>query len=361
MVDTARFVVTAATLVVLTAGRLAFGQEAGRLGAPLAVPDSARATVTSPPATAGPWTPADYRLPPIPVPNDRPFQGGDPQLDLPDFPPPGIFATVEMGLIRPHFANRLNGAVGLGGGRADVVAVPAADLDWTVAPRFELGYRIPDGAGELLLSYRFLISQGQADVLSDEGPLHLKSRLDTNVFDFDYANRDPLLTHWEMRWRAGVRLAFFYFDSQDDRPMPAALLARAPLQQGDTSRFIGAGPHAGMELFRRFDIPGLAFYAAVDGAGMYGRVHQTFEESFPDSGPASFSYGTYGKSQGVGMIGAQLGLNWAPPRNTALRFFLGYQWQYWMQVGRDDNTAPLKGSMGELIENGIFFRGEFTF
>jgi len=361
MVDTARYFLTAAILVLLAAGRLAYGQEGGRLGAPTAVPDRELGTATSASPTAGSWTPAEYRLPPIPVPSDRPFQGGDPQLDLADFPPPGFFATVEVGLIRPHFANRLSGVVGLGGGLTDVVAAPAADLDWTVAPRFELGYRIPDGAGELLLSYRFLISQGQTDVLSDSGPLHLKSRLDTNVFDFDYANRDPLLTHWEMRWRAGVRLAFFYFDSQADRPMPAALLTGAPLQEGDTSRFVGAGPHAGLELFRRFDIPGLAFYAAADGAGMYGRVHQTFEESFTESGPAPFGYGTYGKSQGVAMIGAQLGLRWVPPRDTALRFFLGYQWQYWMQVGRNDNTAPPKGSMGELIENGIFFRGEFTF
>ena len=345
----------AVTLAALIAGRVAYGQEASNGGPPA---DSQ----LSPPASAAsrPWAPGEYRLPAIAVPDDRPFRGGDPQLDLPEMPPPGWFATAEVGLIRPHFANRLNGTVALGGGLTDIVAVPAADLDWTVAPRFELGYRIPDGAGEVLLSYRFLISEGQADVLSDAGPLHLKSRLDTNVFDFDYANRDPLLTYWEMRWRVGVRLAVFYFDSQSDLPGPAALLSGAPLQERETSRFIGAGPHAGLELFRRLKVPGLALYGAVDGAGLWGREHQTFEESFTVNGPGPFGYGTFGKSQGVGMVGTQLGLSWAPPANSAMRFFLGYQWQYWMQVGRLDTATP-KGSMGVLIENGAFFRGEFTF
>jgi hypothetical protein len=361
MTGTARSLMAVATLLGFAAGRVAYGQEANRLGAPSPVSESELRTTTPAPETVRPWSPAEYRLPPIAVPSDCPFQGGDPRLDLPDFPPPGLFATVELGLIRPHFANKLNGIVGFGGGLTDVVAVPAADLDWTAAPRVELGYRIPDGAGELLLSYRFLISEGQSDVLSEAGPLHLKSRLDTNVFDFDYANRDPLLTHWEMRWRAGARLAFFYFDSQADRSMPEALITGAPVQQRDTSRFVGAGPHAGLELFRRFEVPGLAFYAAVDGAGMYGRVHHTFQESFTINGPAPFGYGTYGKSQGVAMVGAQVGLSWSPPGYSASRFFLGYQWEYWAQVGRDDNTAPPKGSMGQLIENGIFFRGEFTF
>jgi hypothetical protein len=163
-----------------------------------------------------------------------------------------------------------------------------------------------------------------------------------------------------MRWRVGVRLAVFYFDSRADLFGPAALSGAAPFQQFETARFVGAGPHAGLELFRRLDIPGLALYAAVDGTGMYGRDHHTFEESFTGGGPAAFGYGTYGKSQSVAMIGAQLGLCWSPEGCAVPRFFLGYQWQYWMQVARDNNTSPT-GSMGELIENGVFVRAEYTF
>ena len=175
MTATARHLLTAATLAVLAAGRAAYAQEAGQLGAPRPVADgeAAAPAPAAAPGTFRPWSPAEYRLPPIGVPEDRPFQGGDPQLDLPGLAPPGWLTTVELGLIRPHFANRLNGTVGLGGGQTDIVAVPAADLSWTVAPRFVFGYRIPDGAGELLLSYRFLIAEGQADVLGDSGPLHL--------------------------------------------------------------------------------------------------------------------------------------------------------------------------------------------
>jgi hypothetical protein len=361
MAGTARNLLAAASLVLLAAGQLAYGQEAGRLGAPRPLADAEPATPAAGPEAPRPWPPADYRLPPLDVPSDRPFQGGDPELDLPGFPPPGWFTNVELGLIGAHFKNRLNGTVALQGGGTDTVAVPAADLSWTVAPRFELGYRIPDGAGEILLSYRFLITDGQANVLSDQGPMHLKSRLDTNVFDFDFANRDPLLTHWEMRWRAGARLAAVYFDSQSNLPGPAALLTGAAFQQRETSSYIGAGPHAGLELFRRLNLPGLALYGAVDGAAMYGHMHHTFAESFTASGPAPSGFGTYGKSQAVAVIGTQLGLRWVPSECGAVRFFLGYQFEQWYQVSRNDGTAPGGGSKGELTENGIFFRGEVTY
>ena len=35
-----------------------------------------------------------------------------------------------------------------------------AQLDWTVSPRFELGYRLPSGFGELDVAFRFLMTQG---------------------------------------------------------------------------------------------------------------------------------------------------------------------------------------------------------
>jgi hypothetical protein len=350
----------AATLVALAAGGFAHAQGAAQLGAPR--PAEGQPALPADGASR-PWVAAEYRLPPISVPDDRPFQGGDPLLDLPELPPPGCFTNAELGLIRPHFKNRLIGTVALAGGGTDTVAVPAADLSWTPAPRFDVGYRIPDGAGEILASYRFLMTDGRAEVLGDPGPLLLKSRLDFHVFNFDFANRDPLwkqwrdpfYTHWEMRWRVGVQLATLYFDSRADLPGPAAVLAGAPLEERETNYFIGAGPHAGLELFRTFSFSGLTLYGAVDGSSLYGRVHQTFTEFLPASG-----FATFGKSQGVAVLGAQLGLAWIPP-DSAVRLFLGYQFEQWYQVGRNGDTSPPFGSMGQLTENGIFVRGEFTF
>jgi hypothetical protein len=314
------------------------------------------------PGAVQPWPPAEYRLAPINVPDDRAFQGGDPLLDLPDLPPPGWFTNVEVGLIRAHFKNRLSGTVALTGGGTDTVAVGAADLDWTAAPRFDFGYRIPDGAGEILVSYRFLATDGQADVLGHERPVNLKTRLNVQVINLDFANRDPLWTYWrdpfysrwEMRWRAGVQFADVYFDSRATLPGPALF------QERETNGFFGVGPHAGLELFRRLNFPGLAVYGAVDGSGLAGHIHQTFAEFFTAKGFGPVGFGTYGATQGVGVIGAQLGLSWMPPGRTDARFFLGYQFEQWYQVGRNNFTSAT-GSVGELTEQGIFFRGEFTF
>ena len=35
-----------------------------------------------------------------------------------------------------------------------------ATLNWTVSPRFEAGYRLPSGFGEIDVSYRFLLTEG---------------------------------------------------------------------------------------------------------------------------------------------------------------------------------------------------------
>jgi hypothetical protein len=42
------------------------------------------------------------------------------------------------------------------------ISLPMAHLNWEVSPRFELGYRLPSGFGELDFAYRFLSASGSS-------------------------------------------------------------------------------------------------------------------------------------------------------------------------------------------------------
>src|SRR5439155_6537157 len=113
--------------------------------------------------------------------------------------------------------NSLAGSVSFGSLGADTVQLPSARLDWVAAPRFDLGYRFADGLGAVLVSYRTLSTDGRAVLLNFDaaGDGFLRSRLDMDVFDFDYATpKIPLGQRLELRGRLGVRLADVFFDSQ---------------------------------------------------------------------------------------------------------------------------------------------------
>jgi hypothetical protein len=303
-------------------------------------------------------------LAPLPKPPSTLFIRGDPLLEEPHEPAQGPYFDAEAFLVGPHLQNRLSGQVTSSTGvQSGPFHVPAADLNWTVSPRFEIGYRLPDGFGEFEASYRFLLSDGAVDLLSDLGTVHSQSRLTVHVFDFDYANRQPLGSHWDLRGKVGVRLADVFFDSRSQQAVTDENFGAGTLDQHASSNFLGAGPLAGLELFRKLGLPGLALYGKVEGSSLWGRIHQTFQQQFSFGGvpnPALGGKATDGRSQGVGTLQVQLGVNWVPAGQPSFRFFLGYQWQQWYQVGRDDNSSPI-GSKGELTENGIFFRGEIDF
>src|SRR5262249_18005897 len=142
-------------------------------------------------------------------------------------------------------------------------------------PRFELGYRFPQGCGELLVSYRFLSTEG-SDTLSsfdlDGSEGLLRSRLSLDVVDIDYASREYCLdSHWGMKWRVGVRIADVVFASRADGLF---------IEQRTSNDFVGAGPHVGLDLWRSLPVPGLALFGKVEGAFPVGEITQGFEEKF---------------------------------------------------------------------------------
>jgi hypothetical protein len=280
-----------------------------------------------------------------------PLPSHDALLDGPTSPP-GWFGSVEVDFLKPHVTNRLSGKVFYDDGSFDPVRLPGAELDWVASPRFELGYRLSEGCGEIVMSYRFLTTDGHAnlpnfDLFADVADALLKSRLDLNVFDLDYASREISLgTHWDLKWRAGVRVADLYYDSRAFGQITA---------QRASNQFVGAGPHAALDVWYHFDLPGLAAFARIDGAVMIGQERQRFDESFVfDDGSAFGSAASQSTTQVVPTLSAQLGLAWVPV-GTRLRFSVGYEVEQWWNVGH------VGDSRAELFDQGVFFRAEFCF
>jgi hypothetical protein len=233
----------------------------------------------------------------------------------------------------------------------DVVHVPNADLDWVGSPRIEVGYRLPEGYGEFLASFRSMVSEGTAvlpafDVL---GSGFLRSRLNTNVLDLDYRSRELTpLPCWDLRWQAGIRIAALYFDSR-----ATGLF----LEQRTSNNFVGAGPHGGVEVARTLPLPGLALFGRLDGAVVVAGVEQDFEETQTFGPGVVLGGATHLRRTVVSpVLSFQTGVSWTPPGNAHwLRFAFGYQFEHWWGIG------DVGGSRADLTVQGLFFRGEFDF
>jgi hypothetical protein len=301
---------------------------------------------------------------PQPAPLPGPYFEPDPRLDPPALPAPGWFTELEAGILGPHVKNRLHGIVALpGAGRGampDDVHVPGADLDWTVAPRIGLGYRLMSGFGEFLLDFRPLSSSGTESLPVPGGTDTLKSRLNLNEIDLDYASREfSPWPDWDMKWRFGLRLNYIYFDALASGPTGEVGGGSTAFAARDTDHYVGFGPHSGLTLGRRLGDTGLSLVGQVDGALELGRIRQGFFKEGTDvSGRAVAGQSHASSSQAVPMLNAQLGVGWQPQGYQNLRFFLGYQYEYWWNAGR---LSISPNSRGELSAQGVLLKAEFNF
>jgi hypothetical protein len=360
-------------LVLAGLGAIACAQSASAQRAKSEAVPQATAPVSEPEVLPGLPRPTDvppslFRQPsPIKAYTCEPLPGPyferDPLLEPPWLPAPGWFTGVDLGIVGPHVKNRLVDTVVVGNRPPDIVHLPGADLDWTVSPRFEMGYRLPSGFGEFALSYGFLATDGTESVLGPDGPAALKSRLDLNIVDLDYASHEFFTEQWpycHMKWRFGLRYANVFFDSRAEESVATATAGSGIFETRVSNRYWGIGPHAGLELTRGFENSGLALVGSIDGAILLGRISQNFFE-------ATTSVGTTGQllsgntresgSQSVPIINVFLGLRWQPPAIPRFHADLGFVYEYWWNVGRDSATT----SRGELSDQGVMVRAEFNF
>jgi hypothetical protein len=280
---------------------------------------------------------------------------------------------VDLGVVGPHVKNRLIDTVQVGSRMPDTIHTPTADLNWTVSPSVALGYRLPSGFGEFALTYRFLATDGSGTVLGPDGIVDLKSRLDVNIADLDYLSREmSLWPHWGMKWWFGLRMANVYFDSQANEGFAAAVAGSGIVGTHTTNHFLGGGPHYGLELTRHWEGTGLCLTMRADGATLLGRVQQDFLEIATPSLPLGFLTATSpmrpagaqqtgetreSNPQDVPMLNVFLGVTWQPPRYPSLHVSVGYEYEYWWNVGRLSTAM----SRGEWSEQGILLRAGFNF
>ncbi len=318
---------------------------------PAPVPVLPPADAGPPQPTLGPPAAGPVVAPPPPPPPlfDRPDPGPNGWVACPS-PDEGLLFGVELDFVKPHLKDRVSGTAVFPDGSTAAVQLPAANLAWTVAPSFELGYRFPDDFGALAFTYRFLTTAGDGRAPTPFGDLDIHSRLDLNQFDFDYVTAPYSPTpFWDLQGRVGIRLADVFFDTN------ASLLDLN--LQGASNNFIGAGPHFSLAAERRFPVvDGLAAFGRIDGGALVGQVHQRFREQFPLPDGTTFAGGdTQQGTQTVPVLSLQAGLSYTPPRMDYIHFLFGYQFEDWWNVGR------LDGSQGSFSDQGLFVRGEFDF
>ncbi len=292
-------------------------------------------------------TPMPYACAPLP---GRYFEN-DPQLDPPQFHPPGFVAGVEVQAVVPHIFNTLANGAPVGTLPVDSLQLGSSGLNWGVSPRLEAGYRLGSGFGEFLLSYRYLGVTGSTTTpLGQDGPANLRTRFDLNVIDFDYASRE--FTPWQhvgMKWRIGMRMVYLFYDNT---LTPSGLAAGESgiLQEHAFNDFKAFGGHVGLELSRDLYayVPGLSAVAKFDyGSSFTGTLKQGVSETTIASG---YEFGGITSSQSVPMLAGQFGVSYEEP-GSRLSLFAGGFYEYWWNVGRLSTFSQL--SRGELSMTGV--------
>lgn len=312
---------------------------------PIADPRTADEPSTSRPAafrvgSAGPYGVAAQS----PSPALEPVALGRPETAV------GWYAAVELGLVKPRITNRVTSGAPISPAFSAPVEVPIASLDWTVSPRFELGYHLPEGRGDVRLGYQLLGTSGSAS-----GPVgDLQSRVQVNAIDIDYVSSEwlawapPELTR-DLRLVCGVRIATANFNS--------AARAGALFDERFSSRFVGAGPRFGLEWRRAMLQRSVEAYWRLEADGILGQTRQDFGTGVRDGSgqviAATRSDG--GQSNGIAVLATEAGVAWRPGLDGRLRLIGGYHYEQWWNFGRTDN------SNAELTVQGLFLRGEWRY
>jgi hypothetical protein len=259
---------------------------------------------------------------------------------------PGWYANVTLGLVKPHLTNRVTSGTPLDPVFPAPVQLPFPALDWTLSPRFELGYRLADGCGDVRLGYRFLASSGT------DGPLH--SRLDLNMVDIDYVSPEWLVENLhgplrDLRLVVGLRVAAAYFDSAG---------AAGPVTEARfSSHFAGLGPRMGVEWSHPLFAGPVDFYTRFEATGLLGRTRQDFALGVADGAGQVFGAARQGnpQSNGIAVLSTEAGFAWRADPHGRLRLVTGYQFERWWNFGRTDD------SNAELTVQGVFVRAEWRY
>jgi hypothetical protein len=290
--------------------------------------------------------------------NDRngPLLDGYPLLDGGPTGIPGWVAGVELGVVVPHVVNQLFSPVTRASGVTDTVQLPTAQIDATVMPRFEFGYRLGQAWGEVLVSYQFLTGQAtnfaSGDVVPAFAPsgVSVTSRLNLNIFDLDYGSWEPLtVLGLEMKWRVGVRTLVEFNDSQANN---------GTLDQTTNNHYFGVGPHAMVDFRRPIQDTGLALFARAEAGFAFGQLDQYYDETVTTAGVSDFGQTHDRNYTQVTSLEFQAGVSWTPSSYPNFSVTAGYIFQNFFDMG---TYAVGPTQREDLYINGGFLRAEWRY
>jgi hypothetical protein len=324
-------------------------------------------TLPAPTPESGPRQPA-YVLPPPSWPTFD-FSRPDPLLNRPNAAQPGWYTNVETNILFIHLRNQLGGPVpNTLTGNMDFVKFAGNPYNPTVSPRFEVGYRLADNWGSIQLGYRFLASRGTDQVTSGpedniQAPANQLGRVDFNMADLTYVSREFALgPYWNMRWGAGLRAMYFFFDSQLQFINPTSEEG-AILKQTESNHLRAYGVWAFLDLERKMPIPGLALFGRLEGTDFYARTSEVYTETVagaPGAAPLGF-VNRFDGSVGPSILREVAGVSYTVPRWNYSRFMLGYQYETYFHIGRQSPPDGNVDTRGQLDLQGFFLRADFNF
>jgi hypothetical protein len=300
--------------------------------------------------------PTPYACAPIP---GRYFER-DPLLDPPSFPQPGCFVGVELQAVVPHIFHDIVNTAQVGPNAPGSVVVPVTGFDWTVAPRIELGYRLPSGFGGFAINYQYIRTNGSGTTpFAPDGPASLRDTFEFNLSDFDYVSREfTPWRYWGIQWRFGFRQLHMFYRTNLTQPFGAAAAGSGIFQEQGFNAYHGYGGHFGVELDRDLSrcLPGLSFVGKMDVASTFGFIRQSVSQTMVDG---TFTTGVFRSDQASPSLLGQAGLNYRPP-GSRLDFYAGASYGYWWNLGKFNNVAlnaPGKPTAkGDLSLTGFTFR-----
>jgi hypothetical protein len=299
---------------------------------------------------------------------NRPYFTLDPILDRRDWPEPGWFTNFQLDLIKPHVNNEMNQVMMVGGKQA-TIALGNAPLNWTVAPRFELGYRLPSGFGEFMLSDRFFNSSGNDIVnIKGIGPVARSISLNVNYADIDYGSREYTPSAlWDMHWRVGARILETFTSTRAEDPFAAAAATNGIFEARQSNNTNGAGPHFTVNVGRKLGDSGFSMIGRADFAYTFGRQSQDFlagSTTLNAAGHPEFAVRKGRLWDQIPVLNIQAGLNWRPPSHPNIYGFLGFVSETFWYVQNNSNvvssfntrTSQVTGNRGNFQDAGIVFR-----
>jgi hypothetical protein len=324
-----------------------------QMGTPVPIPPPPPRPI---PITPGPLT---YTTPP-PMPSPPLVTSAGPIVDgwgstVNPAAEPGFYVDTEIAFLFPNLKFNVKNDIPLPITQW-MLNVPSVDLNTTVSPTFELGYRLPEEGGCFALGYSFWATDGTGTPSIAGEPYQVRTRAALNEVYFDYGSAFELAPRYLLNWRLGAKITDVFFDSR----------ATASIQnwtQQASSDFFGAGPHARLDLERQIGyIPGLALFGRVDGSVLFGRVKQRYRLEAPMTGIIDTA--TARDDQAVPTLNLQAGLSYQPRGIPGLKITLGYEYEKFFSVGdlnEVQGTGLDSNSRGSLWTHGAFLRGQLDF